>query len=150
MGQLELRTEIDVDASPEAVWGTLSDFAGYSLWNPMVVSAVGEAAEGEGVSLTYRSSLGLRLSFRVRVTRVEPGRELRWLGRRLGVSGDHYFQLEPNGRGGTRLVHGEIFRGLLVRPFAFGFERQRPVFEAFNEALGRQAQRRGGRAQSPR
>ena len=150
MGQLELRTEIDVTASPEAVWETLSDFGGYWRWNPMVVAAEGRAAEGERVSLSYRSNVGLHLSFEVRLTRVEPGRELRWLGRRLGVVGDHYFRLEPDGRGGTHLVHGEIFRGPLVRPLAFGFERQRPVFEAFNAALRERAEAVDDRAPSPR
>jgi len=149
VGELELRTEIDVDAPPQAVWDTLTDFARYHRWNPMVVAAEGRAAEGETVSLRFRSSVGLHLSFQVRITRVDPGRELRWLGRRLGVSGEHYFRLEPTERG-THIVHGEVFRGSLVRPFAFGFERQRPVFEAFNSALEKQAETRDDRAPSRR
>lgn len=145
MAELELRTEDVIDASPAVVWNVLSDFRRYGRWNPMVVAAEGVAEVGASVSLSYRSNIGARLSFRVRITRSDEGRELRWIGRRLGVSGEHYFELHPV-EGGTRLVHGEVFRGPLVRPAAFAFRRQQPVFESFNAALKRVAEERAGRA----
>jgi hypothetical protein len=79
----------------------------------------------------------------VRITRAEPDRELRWVGSRLGISGEHYFRLTARGEG-TRLVHGEVFRGLLAGPFGFLFRDQVPVFEAFNRALKRVAEHRFG------
>ena len=134
MSQTEIRTEIDIAAAPALVWAVLSDFSGYPGWNPMVTAAEGSAAEGSTATLHYRSNIGLPLRFRVRITRSEPDRELRWIGRRLGISGDHYFQLMADGSG-TRFVHGEVFRGPLAAVLGFVFRGQVPVFEAFNRAL---------------
>ena len=134
MSETEIRTQIDIAAPPAVVWAVLTGFAGYHGWNPMVTAAEGSAAEGSIATLHYRSSIGLPLRFRVRITRFEAERELRWIGRRLGISGEHYFQLMADGSG-TRFVHGEVFRGPLAAVLGFVFRGQVPVFEAFNRAL---------------
>ncbi len=141
MGEIEIRTQIDIAAPPSVVWTVLVDFSGFERWNPMVISAEGSAREGSTATLRYRSSVGVPLRFRVRITRHEPERELRWVGSRLGTSGDHYFQLHAR-EGGTHLVHGEVFRGPLAGPLGFAFRRQVPVFEAFNRALKQVAEGR--------
>ncbi|MGB8332532.1 MAG: hypothetical protein WCE62_20580, partial [Polyangiales bacterium] len=81
----------------------LTDFSGFHEWNPMVVAAEGPATEGSTATLHYRSNVGLHLRFRVRITRSDALRELRWVGSRLGTSGEHYFQLMAEGSG-THLV----------------------------------------------
>jgi hypothetical protein len=134
MGETHIRTEIDIDAPPSTVWEVLTNFSGFHEWNPMVVSAEGPATEGSTATLHYRSSIGLHLHFQVRITRSDTDRELRWVGSRLGISGDHYFQLMAEGSG-THFVHGEVFRGLLARPAGFLFRDQVSVFETFNHAL---------------
>lgn len=100
----------------------------------MVTSAEGSASEGSFATLHYRSHIGVPLQFRVRITHSEADRELRWVGSRLGISGEHYFQLIRDGEG-THVVHGEVFRGLLAKPLGFLFRDQMPVFAAFNQAL---------------
>ncbi len=134
MGETHIRTEIDIDAPPSVVWGLLSDFSGFREWNPMVVAAEGSATEGSIAKLHYRSNVGVHLRFRVRITHAEANRELRWIGSRLGISGEHYFQLIAQGPG-THFVHGEVFRGLLAGPAGFLFRDQISVFETFNQAL---------------
>lgn len=141
MTETEIQTEIDIAAPPSVVWSVLSDFSGFSEWNPMVTAAEGLATEGGAARLHYRSSIGLPLRFEVRITRAEPDRELRWVGSRLGISGEHYFRLIASDEG-TRLVHGEVFRGLLAGPLGFVFRDQVPVFEAFNRALKQLAEHR--------
>lgn len=141
LGRSEIRTEIQIAAPPATVWAVLVDLAGYSLWNPMVVAAEGEVQRDGRASLRYRSSLGVELQFAVRITRADPGRELRWVGRRLGIRGEHSFRLEPSGAG-TQLVHGEIFTGALAGVLRFAFRRQVPVFERFDRALRNEAERR--------
>ena len=152
MGRSEIRTEIEIAAPPATVWAVLVDFAGYSRWNPMVVAAEGEVQSDGRASLRYRSSLGVELQFAVRITRADPGRELRWVGRRLGIRGEHSFRLEPSGAG-TQLVHGEVFTGALAGVLRFAFRRQVPVFERFDRALRNEAERRsrptGPRAPRP-
>jgi hypothetical protein len=137
----EIRTEIEIAAPPATVWAVLVDLPAYGRWNPMVVAAEGAVQSGGRASLRYRSSLGVELRFPVRITRADPGRELRWVGRRLGVRGEHSFRLEPSGAG-TRLVHGEVFSGALAGVLRFAFRRQVPVFERFDRALRNEAERR--------
>jgi hypothetical protein len=134
MGETHIRTEIDIDAPPSVVWGVLTDFGGFHEWNPMVVSAEGQATEGSTATLHYRSNIGLHLRFRVRITRSDADRELRWVGSRLGISGEHYFQLMAEGSA-SHFVHGEVFRGPLAGRMGFLFRDQVPVFETFNRAL---------------
>ncbi|MDH3625674.1 MAG: SRPBCC domain-containing protein [Myxococcales bacterium] len=134
MGETHIRTEINIDAPPSVVWAVLTDFSGFHEWNPMVVAAEGPATEGSTAKLHYRSNIGLHLRFRVRIMRSDPERELRWVGSRLGVSGEHYFLLMAEGSG-THFVHGEVFRGLLAGPMSFLFRDQVPVFDTFNRAL---------------
>jgi hypothetical protein len=143
VGRSEIRTEIEIAAPPATVWGVLVDLPAYGRWNPMVVAAEGELEPGGSARLRYRSSLGVELPFAVRITRAEPGRELRWVGRRLGVRGEHFFRLETT-RAGTRLLHGEDFTGALAGLFRFAFLRQVPVFERFDRALRDEAERRSG------
>jgi cation diffusion facilitator CzcD-associated flavoprotein CzcO len=145
MSETEIQTEIDIAAPPSVVWSVLSDFSRFGEWNPMVTSAEGLATEGSTARLRYRSSIGLPLRFEVRIMRAEPDRELRWVGSRLGISGEHYFRLTPRGQG-TRLLHGEVFRGPLAGAFGFLFRDQVPVFESFNRALKRVAEHRFGAA----
>jgi len=37
----QVRTEIEIDASPERVWQVLTDVAGWSTWNPLLYRAIG-------------------------------------------------------------------------------------------------------------
>lgn len=134
MHETTIRTEIDIDAPPARVWQVLTDLAGYRHWNPMVTSAEGDAAEGRVATLHYRSRQGVPLRFEVRIIRFDRERELRWMGSRLGITADHYFQLSARGTG-THLEHGEVFRGALTGPFGFAIRSQLPVFELFNHAL---------------
>jgi hypothetical protein len=134
MSETEIQTRIEIAAPASVVWDVLTDFSGFHEWNPMVISADGSASEGSTATLRYRSNVGIPLHFRVRITRSETGRELRWVGSRMGISGEHYFQLTTDDAG-THFVHGEVFRGLLAKPLGFMFRDQVPVFEAFNEAL---------------
>ena len=148
MSETEIRTEVDIDAPPSVVWGALTDFSGFRDWNPMVTSAEGSAVEGSDATLHYRSHIGLPLRFRVRITRSEPHRELRWVGSRLGISGEHYFQLASDGDG-THFVHGEVFRGVFAKSLGFLFRDQIPVFESFNRALKELAERRSRTSNAP-
>ena len=50
----ELRTEIEIDASPERVWEVLADFGGVSNWAPTITESrsLTEANEGVGAERT--------------------------------------------------------------------------------------------------
>lgn len=131
----ELVTEVVLPASPERVWAVLTDGARFAEWNPFIRSMDGALVPGGRLRNVMAPAGGREMTFTPTVLAVRPGAELRWLGRLPvpGVfDGEHYFLLTPVA-GGTRLVHGERFRGL-----AFWFmkaETFRADFERMNAAL---------------
>ncbi|MCC5979744.1 MAG: SRPBCC domain-containing protein [Salinarimonas sp.] len=133
-------TEIFIAASPERVWSLLTDPVEHAAWNPAMHTVEGRFSVGERLRLRMRTPSGGAISFRPRVLLAEPARELRWLGR-LGLprlfDGEHYFRLIREDDG-TRLIHGERFRGVLL--WAMGVHQFRPVFEAANAALKARAE----------
>lgn len=138
--QAEIVTRIDIDATPEAVWIVLTDTNAYPDWNPFLVRMEGELVEGGVLTNTMKPSNGAAMTFRPTILKVVPARELRWLGR-LALprifDGEHYFMLQPH-EGGTRLVHGERFAGVLL--WFIDPRRFQADFEALNHALKRRVE----------
>lgn len=133
--QVEVTTEIHIDATPAHVWSVLADLHSYRDWNPFIVSMQGELAEGATLVTTIRPRQQSEMSFRPVVRRVEPARELRWRGRLLLpkiFDGEHYFILQARGAG-TLLTHGERFSGVLL--WFIDAQRFRADFERMNAAL---------------
>lgn len=135
----ELRTSIEINATPDDVWDVLTDFDSYPEWNPFITSLTGDATPGGRLSIRIEPPEGRAMTIKPTVLRSEPGREFRWLGR-AGVSrifdGQHIFELSPTPEGGTQLVHREEFRGLLVSPLlAWVGKGTEAGFIAMNEAL---------------
>ena len=133
-------TEIFIAAPPEQVWSLLIDPAEHAAWNPAMRAVEGRFATGERLRLEMRTPSGGTMTFRPLVLVADSARELRWLGR-LGLprlfDGEHYFRLIAE-NGGTRLIHGEKFRGLLL--WVMDVYQFRPAFEAANEGLKARAE----------
>jgi hypothetical protein len=135
----EIRTEIDIEASPAQVWRVLTDFPAHAEWNPFVRSIEGAAQKDQGLVVSIQPEGGKKMTFKPTVLVADPDKELRWRGRFLvpGLfDGEHYFQLAANGSGGTTFVHGERFSGLMI-PFAkASLDRgTRAGFVAMNKAI---------------
>lgn len=143
-----LRTEIVIAAPVETVWATLTDFASYPNWNPLITSLEGDISEGGKVEASI-----LGMTIKPRIQRLDANSELRWLGH-AGVpglfDGEHYFRLESRGEGSTRFVHGERFSGLLIPIFGIIglFGRTERGFIAMNEALKARAEGKKNKSKS--
>jgi hypothetical protein len=110
---IEIRHEIEIDASPDAVWAVLADTGAYPEWNPFVRRLTGDLREGAKLEAQIAPPGGRPMTFKPTVLAADPGRELRWLGRLLvpGVfDGEHRFQLEPLPDGRTRFIQSERSR----------------------------------------
>jgi hypothetical protein len=143
---MEIRTEIEIDAPAERVFELLTDFARYPAWNPLVPEASGELRVGGRIHI--RVVAGREMRFHPVVVAFEPPRRLAWRGvivNRLLFSGEHGFSIEPLGPERVRLVHGEVYTGLLV-PFLAGTLNRdaRSAFENFNRVLKEHAERKAG------
>jgi hypothetical protein len=140
----QINTEIGIDAAASQVWATLTDFSGFPEWNPFIRSVNGALETGSRLDVRIQPAGGRAMTFRPKLLRVEPGRELRWLGRFVvpGLfDGEHVFQIEPLGESQVRLVHSETFSGVLVPLFWRGLEPDtRRGFEEMNCALKRRVE----------
>ena len=141
----EIHTQIDIDASPEAVWEILTSLERYPDWNPLITSSSGTVEVGEKLTNRFEPPGGNASTFIVRVTAADRPHLFEWNGSLLGIAllfkGRHRFELEdtPNG---TRLTHSEEFSGvaghlILRKPLLAQTEEG---FTAMNNALKTRAE----------
>jgi hypothetical protein len=113
--QIELRSEVQINASPAAVWATLTNLEQYCTWNPFIVEAQGKLQIGGMVTTVVGLPGGREHWVRRRVLKVEPMRELRWsstLIHRALAYREQFFILRQSGDAEIRLLVGENFSGL--------------------------------------
>lgn len=140
---MELRTEIEIDAPPNAVWAVLIDFPRFRDWNPFIASVSGEAKVGERLEVVLSPPEGREMTFRPTVLVVDPERELRWLGHlffRGLFDGEHFFRLVEVAKTRTRFVHGENFTGILVKPLTQTLTKTARGFVYMNQAIKRRVE----------
>ena len=114
---MELKSEIEINASPETVWNLLTDTSKYPEWNPFIRRLSGELKVGQKLVVFIQPSGASGMEFKPVVLNFEPNRELRWLGRLLfpGLfDGEHIFQIEPLSEKRVRFHQREVFSGILV------------------------------------
>jgi hypothetical protein len=138
VGSRLIKTETVIHAPAERVWAEMTDFAAFPSWNPFVREASGRLEPGEQLKIRLQLDR-MKMTFKPRVTVVEPGRELRWLAT-LGRPGvfdvDRAFQIAPRD-GGVLFVMSEECTGWLT-PVMFATSLEAQLYrgyDAFNEAL---------------
>jgi hypothetical protein len=137
MPSVTIDTNVDINASREAVWEVLLDFASYGEWSPSI-RIEGTPEVGKRLVVHMSADGGHGMSFKPEVLAVTPNEELRWVGR-LGfhgiADGEHYFILSTNDDGSTRLNHGERFSGVLIALAKGSAGKGDAGYEAFSLAL---------------
>jgi hypothetical protein len=138
-----LTSDIVIQASPETVWGVLTDFAAYEEWNPVEIKMVGEPVVGTVLHHTSVLAGAKPMSFSPTIVAAEPGRVLAWEGRvfvpRL-FDVLHRFELSPEGRRATRLRQSERFSGVLIPFSSRTLRRTQEAFGIANQAIKRRAE----------
>jgi hypothetical protein len=149
----EITTRIEIAATPEQVWAVLADLPGYPQWHPVFRAVSGQLAAGSKLTITTTvPASGHTMTVKVTVVTAEPGAELRWVSKLLGVTiSERRFLLSPVD-GGTLLVQAETYRGLRgmgalggrgsARSTFSVIGRIQGTFEAINEAIKQQAEAR--------
>ncbi|MGI0048729.1 MAG: SRPBCC family protein [Nitrososphaera sp.] len=138
----EVRTEIEIGAGPEKVWKILADFEKYDQWNPFINRITGQARQGAKIEIHIETPGGKSRKYEPTVTKVDQGRELRWLGKSWLLNGEHIFTIEPLQAERVRFVHREVFEGLLTLLFGKSLDTDvRQGFEEMNKALKERAER---------
>ncbi len=141
-----INTEIQVNASAEAVWRELMDFGSYADWNPLVQYNSGEAQVGQRLDLKIMQPTGGSFPIKPNVTVRDENQKFEWLGSLLmpGIfDGRHTFEIAERD-GGVLLKHYENFGGILKYPMGwFGvYRKTEPGFVLMNEALKKRVEER--------
>ena len=141
----EIRTEIEIAAPPTKVWSILTDFDNWKNWNPIVIQASGVAALGSELSVAMRGKDGKDgPKYMPVVTIFQAPKSFRWRAKMMAeflFTNDKVFELEETGSG-TRLIHKELFRGMLVPLFWSKLdEGVPPMLNSMNEALKTKAEK---------
>ena len=135
----EVHTEIEINADPERVWKVLIDFEKYDQWNPFINRIIGRAEEGSKIEIHIETPREKYRKYEPTVTKVQHGRELRWLGRSFipgFLKGEHIFTIERLRSERVRFIHREVFDGLLTSFFGKSLNIDvRQGFEEMNMAL---------------
>jgi hypothetical protein len=146
VGSSLIKTETVINAPAERVWAEMTDFESFPSWNPFVREATGRLEPGEQLKIRLQLDR-MKMTFKPRVTVVEPGRELRWLAT-LGRPGvfdvDRAFVIEPRD-GGVLFVMSEECTGWLT-PVMFATSLEAQLYrgyDAFNDALRKRVEGAG-------
>lgn len=138
---MEIFTEIEIAAPAPEVWRVLTDFSGYSDWNPIMPRISGHAEVSSRIRIWFTAFANLQIPMDAEVVTVDQHRELCWVGPPFSqlrplVSGRHYFRLHETGIGMVHLSHGEVFSGYLIpRGFNLGRGMLERAYNEFNRAL---------------
>ena len=139
----ELRTEIEIQATPGKVWQVLTNLDQYPEWNPFIHHAIGKAKVGEKVDITFREG-SKEMTLHCVVVKVEPNKELRWkyhVALPILFYGEHSFIIEQIESNKVRFIDREIFTGFLVPSQAKDIDtNSKRGFEAMDRALKARAE----------
>jgi uncharacterized membrane protein len=105
---------IDVAATPDDCWRVFHDLATWPRWFPFLRGVRGELRAGGRITLLLAAGPG-SLSVDCTVEEFAPGARVRWIGGKLGVTGNHSYTFATKIAGITRVTSSETFSGLGAR-----------------------------------
>jgi len=140
----EIKTEIEISSSRDNVWQTLMDFKKYDDWNTIIseVKAVAEVNR----SIRFKINVnGNKLPITARIQRCEENcyfgwgtKSGSWMNRIIGAH--HYFELHEISPEKCKVLHGEVFYGII--PFLTWplIRKLKQSYEGMNRALKHQVE----------
>jgi uncharacterized protein YndB with AHSA1/START domain len=118
----EISVSVDVDASPEIVWGLVSDLARMGEWSPECTgvkwagAAPGPAGPSVGAVFKGKNRIGIRRwSTKGTIVAAEPNRRIAWDIAAIGLPVARWSYTISPGDGGCRVTESwEDKRGALI------------------------------------
>lgn len=135
---MEIRTEIEIDASSEKVWQVLTDFASFGEWNSFIPNITGNLGKGESLIVQINLPEGKKMTFKPIVIEFKENEKFGWRGDWIVpwiFQGEHLFELTESASG-TSFVHREKFKGILLPFLKNNLEiKTKAGFELMNQQL---------------
>ena len=142
----EIRTEIDIAASPAKVWKILTDIDHWQEWSPIIKEASGKASLGATLTITMigKEEGEDGPQYYPTITEFDAPRHFRWrayMMTELLMTNDKVFELHETDVG-VHLVHIEAFSGMMVPIFWRKLSSHVPsMLDSMNGALKNRVER---------
>ena len=136
----EISTEIEISAPPSKVWAIIAEIDGWQEWSPIIKQSQGVASIGSELTITMigKEEGEDGPKYNPIITELEESRYLRWRAHMLAgfiFTNAKIIKLEKTSTG-TRLLHKELFKGLLSPIFCGQMEEGvPPMLNSMNKAL---------------
>ena len=135
-----IKTEIDITAPPEKVWGILTDVDKWHEWSPTINASAGDVSVGSSVSITMMSKEAGKdgPKYQPKIIRLDEPKYFQWRAHMMAsfiFTNDKIFELEKTASG-TRVIHSETFKGIMAALMKGKMEEGvPPMLNTMNEAL---------------
>lgn len=137
--RLEYAIGVDIDAPAERIWALITDAEALVRWNSTINALDGRITDGERIAL--RSTMAPERTFGLKVTVVEPGREMVWADGFFPMfRGARTYRLTELGDGRTRFDMREVLSGLMLPMIAGSLPDFASNFEDWAADLKRAAE----------
>lgn len=141
----EIRVETEINSTPDRVWNLLVDSPGFIP--DEIREAVREGRIGAQLKVFMKTESGRGSSFRVKLLKAEPEKELRWKGR-LCISGlfdgEHAFSIDSlSGVQDVLFIQQETFTGMFVPFLSRTLKDTQEEFQKTGQSLKAQAEAGG-------
>jgi len=141
----ELKTSIEINASPEEIWRILLEFENYPEWNPFIKGIEGTPEIGAKLKVKIHPPGQSEKTFKPILLNVEQNRELCWIGHLFfpGIfDAEHAFIIESVSESKIIFHHQEKFSGILVPVFWKSlYQHTRAGFIEMNQALKKKVEK---------
>jgi len=136
---------ITIDAPPEVVWDFVSDFEGWSGWNPLYSATSGDAREGGSIAFTVVVPDTKPRRLKARVTAMREYELLEYACSLVGglLKVLRFVEVEELSPTRCRVINAEVYGGILGTLAARLYHAKTAEgLTAMNEALKRVAERK--------
>lgn len=142
----EIKTEIEISAPVAKVWGIITKIDDWADWSPIINKSSGNASLGSTLNITMMSKEEGKdgPNYNPVITILDQPKSFRWRAKMMAgfiMTNDKVFLLEETATG-TRLIHKELFSGMVVPLFWSSVESNVPtMLNSMNKALKEKAEK---------
>ena len=140
----EIRTEVEIEATPEEVWAILSDVDGWSSWNTTVHASSGQFAQDAQMDITMKNKKGdAGPHYKPMITTCTPPFKMRWRAKMMAgfiFTNDKLIEISAT-ESGCKVTHSELFGGLMFKMMSGAMKTGvPPILDAMNRDLKSKAE----------
>ncbi|MFK7994891.1 MAG: SRPBCC family protein [Granulosicoccus sp.] len=135
-----IKTEIEIQAPPDKVWGILSDVGKWHEWSPTINASEGKAAVGSTVTITMMSKEAGKdgPTYSPKILSMDAPTYFHWRAHMIAgfiFTNDKIIELTETELG-TKVTHKETFKGLMAALMKGQMDKGvSPMLTMMNDAL---------------